>query len=307
MTVPQDRLIFFGTAAFSVPSLEALIEGGFNVVAVVTKPDSPAGRGRKMMPPEVKDRAEIHGIKVLQPSRLNDEFEAEIRALKPDAGIVVSYGKIIPDLVLSLFPNGLINVHTSLLPKYRGAAPIEAAIINGDDKTGVTIMKISSEMDAGPIYGWSEQELTGKETGPELYGSLSIIGAATLTELLPGILAGTIPAQDQDDSEATYVKKITKNDSEIDWEKPAEQIEREIRAYQEWPGSRTKLFDQDVILTKAHVVPTNDPELKPGEATALKDVGVLMVETGKGTICIDRLKPAGKKEMTAAEFLRGLR
>jgi len=300
MAPTDDRLIFFGTDAFSVPSLVKLIAEGWNVVGVITKPDSQTGRGRELTPPAVKRLADAQNIPVLQPAKLRDASDA-IQKLAPDAGIVVAYGKIIPGLVLDLFPKGLINVHASLLPRYRGSSPIEAAILNGDDETGITLMRLERGMDTGPTYDQEKLQLSGTETKPSLYEKLSDMGALRLSAKLPGILSGTISPIPQDSARATSVTLLTKADGHIDWSKPATILERETRAYLGWPGSRTDIAGIDTIITQAHLGPHDG---KPGTAYVTPS-SELAIYAGSGSLVIDRLKPAGKREMAGPEFLAG--
>ncbi len=280
-----DRLFFFGTADFSAPALEALIDAGFNIVAVITKPDKPGGRGQQLIVPAVKKIAEAHGIKVFQPLKFK-EIREELEALKPDAGVVVAYGKIIPQSVIDLFSKGLINTHASLLPKYRGPAPIEAAILNGDKETGITLMQIDAGMDTGPTYVAESINIEGA-TRLELYEKLSKLGSEMLVKHLPDILSGKLKPKAQDESQASVIPMISKEDGQIDWNKPAVEIERQVRAYLGWPGSKTELGGIEVTVTAAHI---GEPEPK---------------DLAKGSLIIDRLKPAGKKEMTGKEFLAG--
>jgi methionyl-tRNA formyltransferase len=296
----RDRLIYFGTDAFSVPPLIQLLSESRQVVAVVTKPDSRTGRGRELSSPAVKRLADARDIPVLQPDSLTS-IAADIKRLKPDAGIVVAYGKIIPQTIIDLFPKGLINIHPSLLPRYRGPSPIESAIINGDDVTGVTLMQLDAEMDSGPTYDATKLQLTGKETQPDLYEQLAEIGANHLSAKLDAILDGRIVPIPQDKSLVSNTRKLTKSDGDIDWNESAEQIERQIRAYLLWPGSRTELAGTQVTVTAAHTNPTSG---QPGLAyiTAAKELAVFADE---GSLIIDTLKPAGKREMTGPEFLAG--
>ena len=283
--MPSDRLFFFGTADFSAPALEALIEAGFNIVAIITKPDKPGGRGQKLIVPKVKQIAEKHGIKVFQPIKFKDIRE-ELTALKPNAGVVVAYGKIIPQSVIDLFPKGLINTHASLLPKFRGPAPIEAAILAGEKETGITLMQIDAGMDTGPTY--VAESISIEDTNRlELYEKLSKLGSEMLVKHLPDILAGKLQPKVQDESKASVIGMISKEDADIDWNLSAEQIERKIRAHLGWPGSKTKLGEIEVTITAAH---TGEPGPK---------------DLARRSLIIDRLKPAGKKEMTGREFLAG--
>jgi methionyl-tRNA formyltransferase len=296
----SDRLIFFGTDAISVPSLIRLMAEDWNIVAVVTKPDSRTGRGQELTQPAVKRLAEAKGIPVLQPTKLRD-IQSDLAALKPDAGIVVAYGKIIPGSVLELFPKGLINAHVSLLPRYRGASPIEAAILNGDDTAGVTLMRIDQGMDTGPTYDAAKIQLTGHETRHDLSEQLAELAAELLATKLTGILKGHLVPIPQDNTQASAVHMLSKADGLIDWSKPAAQLEREVRAYLGWPGSRTELTGAEVTITAAHTSPAQGPA-----GTAYKSPSSeLAVYTTEGSLVIDRLKPAGKREMTGSEFLAG--
>lgn len=295
---PTNRIVFFGTEDFSAISLQALISAGFNVVAVVTKPDTRKGRGQKLVPPTVKKIAEEHSIPVWQPGKLGEIIE-NIRELQPVTGVLVSFGKIIPKSIIDLFSPGIINVHPSKLPTYRGPSPIESAILNGDGETGVSIMQLLPKMDAGPVYSITPYVLSGTETQSELYERLGDIGAKQLVGILPKIIDGTLQATPQDESDASYCHLIQKSDGVIDWSKPAQQIERQIRAFNGWPGSRTVISGAEVIVTAAHVegpsqAATNNPS---------KTVGF---ECGDGNyLFVDTLKPVGKKEMPIQAFLAG--
>jgi methionyl-tRNA formyltransferase len=295
-----DKLIFFGTDAFSVPSLIRLLAEGRNIVAVVTKPDSHTGRGRELTPPAVKVLAAAKRIPVLQPSKVGG-IEDDIASLKPSAGIVVAYGKIIPQRILQLFPKGLINVHPSLLPTYRGATPIEAAILNGDDMTGVPLMQLDAGMDTGPTYEASKVQLVGTETKLSLSEQLAELGAELLSAKLTDILEGTIVPIPQNSGHASTTNLIQKHQGVIDWSKPSETLEREIRGYLGWPGSRTKLSDTDVTITQVRKATASG---EPGSAYKTPS-SELAVYCGSGSLIIDTLKPAGKREMTGIAFLAG--
>ena len=296
-----NRIIFFGTEAFSAASLEALIDANFDIVAVITKPDQPKGRGHKLTEPVVKTIARQHNIPVWQPTKLT-EMTDQIVDLQPVTGVLVSYGKIIPQSIIDLFTPGIINVHPSLLPKYRGPSPIESAILYGDHKTGVSIMQLSTKMDAGPVYSRISQALTGTETQPELYETLAKVGAHQLVSVLPSIISGELQPTPQEETEATYCQLIHKSDGIIDWQKPADQIEREIRAYKGWPGSRTTLGSIDVIITKAHV----DIDECEGIIIEGETPDHLNMHCGDGwTLGIDMIKPIGKREMPIQAFLAG--
>ena len=286
-------LVFFGSDNFSLPILKALVESGWPIKAVVTKTDKPSGRGQRLSSPPVKALADERDIPVLQPIKLG-EAVTELSNYGVQYGVVASYGRIIPDSVLELFTGGLINVHPSLSPKYRGPAPIEAAILNGDSETGISIMRLATQMDAGPIYSQEVFKLTGRETRPQLYQVLAELSAKLLLEMLPSIVSGQLQPKPQDDTKATTVKLFKKEDGKINWTLPADQIDRQIRALLGWPGSQCNLLGTDVTITAAHIPLKDEPLAKQ-----------LSHPTGSGLLIIDHLKPAGKREMTGSEFLAG--
>lgn len=302
MTNISQKIVFFGTESFSLRALTGLIEAGYDIAAVVTKPDSKKGRGHQVIAPAVKVLAEKHNIPVWQPTKLK-EIREDIKAMQPVAGVLVSYGKIIPQSTINLFTPGIINVHPSLLPKYRGPSPIESAILNGDAATGVSIMQLSAEMDAGPVYAAKEYTLGGSETQPELYQTLGTVGTNLLLEALPRILAGDLQPVAQDDTATTYCQLLTKDDGIIDWHQPAEVIERRIRAFKSWPQSRASLNGIDVIITQAHAVPSKPKA--PGNIESIDEEGSLAISTKSGALLIDAVKPLGKKEMPVKAFLAG--
>ncbi len=302
----SQKIIFFGTEDFSAHFLSALIDAEYDIAAVVTKPDTPKGRGHKVIPPSVKVIANTHSIPVWQPAKLADITE-DIKALSQVAGVLVSYGKIVPKSIIDLFSPGIINVHPSLLPKYRGPSPVESAILHGDTETGVSIMQLSAAMDAGPVYHEEPYTILPNTSKQALYHDLSTLGTNALLKSLPDILDGTLQPISQDDSQATYCQLIKKTDSVIDWHKPAEILEREIRAYKGWPGSRTLLGSTEVIITEAHVGPANTHELGYLEVVEDGNTKLLMIGTAKDYLVIDKIKPVGKKEMPIGAFLAGYR
>ena len=284
-------LVFFGTEDFSLPSLQALIEIGWPIKLVVTKPDSKKGRGLEVTQPAVKSIAQRNHIPVLQPQNILS-IKNHLLETGAELAVLVAYGKIIPAEIINIFPAGVINVHPSLLPKYRGPAPIEAAIINGDKVTGVTLMKLSPKMDAGPIYLQEEILLTGAEERPELYKKLANIGSEMLAKHLEAIAAGSVPAIAQNDSLASYTKLLSKDDGLINLNEPAVLIERKIRAYLDYPRSYTTLLGQRIIITKA-------------TATMQEDSKELALKTASGILVINELiAPSGRK-MSGKDFLRG--
>jgi methionyl-tRNA formyltransferase len=296
----SPRLVFFGTDHFSKPSLEALVEAGFNVVAVVTKPDAPVGRKRQVEPPVIKVIAKKLGIPVLQPIKPVEAI-TDLTRLTPDMGVVVSYGRILSPSLIAAFRQGLINVHASLLPKYRGASPIEAVILNGEARTGVSLMQIDKGLDTGPVYCQAELPLAGQENRIDLYANLSRLGAQLLIDNLPAIWRQQLLPIGQDHAAASVTRLIKKSQGQIDWTKPAERLEREVRAYLGWPGSTAQLDGLQVTITSAHTLGDNGPA---GQAFQTPNHN-LAVYCGQGALVLDRLKPAGKREMTGREFLAG--
>jgi methionyl-tRNA formyltransferase len=285
-------IVFFGTEDFSVASLRHLLEHDYSVELVITKPDSPKGRGHKISSPAVKKLADQYNIAVRQPTRLS-EIQKDIQNLKNPIGILVSYGKIIPKSILDLFPDGIINVHPSLLPKYRGPSPIESAIRNGDKSTGVSIMKLIEAMDAGPVYGYATRELHGTETRPELYAELSELGAQTLLSLLPRIISGEAVGLPQDEEQASYCKLLSKEDSWLDpSSQTAHEAERSIRAHLGFPKSKIQLNDHTLVILQAHVSETG---------SSLLDINF----SDNTVLSIDKLIAPSGKQVTASEFLRG--
>jgi methionyl-tRNA formyltransferase len=292
MTNTLPQIVFFGTDAFSLTALTALIEAEYPVAAVVTKPDSKQGRGHKIAPPLVKVLASSHNIPVWQPDKLS-EITSNITALGQPIGVLSSYGKIIPQSTIDLFHPGIINIHPSLLPRYRGPTPIETAIANGDEKTGVSIMQLAAGMDDGPVYIAKEHALTGKETNLELYHALATIGADLLLEALPRIIDGSLIPHPQNDSKATYTKLLTKEDS---WLQPesstAAEAERRVRAHLGFPKTKSIIDGHTVIITKAHV----SHEQQSPTDTLCRDGAYLSID--------ELIAPSGRR-MSAADFERG--
>lgn len=301
MKKTSNPIVFFGTDKFSLVTLKLLVDCGFDVHAVVTKPDAPSGRGHHYSSPEVKKFAESKSIPVLQPRNLV-EIKGYIESLDHPAGVLVSYGKIIPQSIIDLFYPGIINVHPSILPKYRGPSPIEYTILKQEKEAGISIMHLDSKMDAGPIYQQKSISLLGNETSEQLYERLGIEGAQLLIDVLPAILDGTLKPKNQQESIATYCEKITKSDGIINWNEPADVIEAKIRALHMWPQSRTALNELDVIITRAEVLWNYVG--KPGDFT-LRNNTELIIGAKAGGLRILSLKPIGKKEMPIEAFLSG--
>jgi len=296
------RVVFFGTPEFAVPSLEALLGEGFDVVAAVTQPDRPRGRSRSaLVPPPVKAAAESEDIPVLQPERSTEPgFVEQLRALAPDVGVVVAYGHILRPSLLAIPKHGMINVHPSLLPELRGAAPIEWAIINGLEKTGVTIMRMDAGMDTGPILHQIPHHIPDDVTAGELAEHLAEMGAQALVEALAMLEQEGLKARPQHGAHATYAPKLTRAIARIPWGEPAERIARLIRGLDPKPGAWTELDGREVKLFGARVA---EGRGAPGQV--LTADGALVIAAGGGAVAIDEVQPAGKAPMTAAEWIRG--
>lgn len=292
MTHTSKTIVFFGTDEFSAASLRELIAKGFTIGAVVTKPDSRKGRGRELSKSIVKQIAEANNIPVWQPLDVNAITE-HVQKIKDPIGVLVSYGKIIPKAVIDLFNPGIVNVHPSLLPLYRGPSPIESAILNGDTETGVTIMQLSAAMDAGPIYSQITVPLIDVETTPDLEVQLGDLGAQELALTLPAIMNGTIQPTPQNEELATYCHLLTKEESQLNTENlTAEQAERQVRAYLAFPKTKVIIAGQPVVITKSHVSST---------AMTLLD---LACSDGRYLSVDELIGPSGKV-MDAQAFLNG--
>lgn len=285
-------ILFFGTEDFSATALEGLIAAGFSVKAVITKPDSKKGRGHKLSSPLVKQIAEAHSIDVWQPTKLADIHD-DIQQLQPVAGVLVSYGKIVPQSIINLFTPGIINVHPSLLPKYRGPSPIESAILNGDKSTGISIMELSKEMDAGPIYHQVEFHLPKYETKPHLYKKLAETGTSELIAALPRILDGSLQPTPQKDADATYCQLLTKEDGRLNpASMTAHEAERRIRALLGFPKTRLTLHGHDIIVTKAHIATQGE-------------TGLAVEFSDGNSLIIDELVGPSGKTMSGDAFEKG--
>ncbi len=306
----SKSLIFFGTETFSLNAFKTLVENKFNVVAVVTKPDSKRGRSGALKPSAVKKYSLEIGLPIIQHTSMKD-VEKDLEKYDAFAAILSSFGRIIPTPILDLFEGGIINIHPSLLPKYRGASPVEQTILNGDKETGVSLIKLVEKMDAGPIYAQSIVALSGTETSPQLYETLASAGSKLLVANLPEILDNKLESEAQDESKATFAPMITKQEGLVDWNLPGTAIVRQIRAYLDWPKSHTEISGKEVIITKAYFIPSRPQNTSPGEIEAqlFSDAGIdsIVIYCKDGAIHIQQLTPAGKREMTAKEFLAGNR
>ena len=298
------RVVFMGTPDFSVPTLECIIEAGHEVVGVVTQPDKAKGRGKKVVYTPVKEKALEHGLTVYQPRRAREpEFIEHIRALNPDVMVVVDFCQILPKELLDIPKYGCVNVHASLLPKYRGAAPIQWAVIRGEKVSGVTTMQMDVGLDTGDMLLKTEVPLAEDETGGSLHDKLSVLGGDLLIETLKGLEAGTIVPEKQDDSQSgEYARMLDKSLGKIDFSMRAEEIERLIRGLNPWPSAYTSYNNKTMKLWKARVVPGG--EAVPGQVLAVDKKG-FTVQTGDGALQILELQMEGKKRMDAGAFLRG--
>lgn len=293
-----------GTPEFAVPSLQALINSEDEIVAVVCQPDKPKGRGLEVTAPPTKILAEKHSIPVLQPQKIKtEEFFNELKKISPDLICVAAYGKILPKNVLDLPPLGCINVHASLLPKYRGAAPINWAIIRGERITGITTMKMDEGMDTGDMLLKKESKIEDEDTGETLSHKLSHVGAELLIETLTLLKEGKLNPIPQDNSKATYAPMLKKEDGNIDWQKSAEEIRNLIRGMLPWPGAYTTIEGKLLKIYKGRV---SEGAGKPGEVIKC-DSGILRVATGSGALDILELQIEGGKKLEAEIFLRGRR
>jgi len=294
------RLAFFGTPDFAVPALQALIDAGHEVARVYTQPARPAGRGRRPRPSPVQALAAGLGLPVATPATLKDPVtRQEFAALDLDAAVVVAYGLILPLAVLSAPRHGCLNIHASLLPRWRGAAPIQRAILAGDRESGVTIMAMDEGLDTGPMILAEAVPITRETTGQSLHDTLAALGARLIVPALAGFADGSLPPRPQPDRGITYAAKLTRAEAQIDWRQPAARIERQIRAFTPWPGTWFTHRGQRLKILAA--TPLAGPSGPPG--TVLD--GAITVACGEGALRLDRLQRPGKAPMTAAELLRG--
>ena len=301
----MTKLVFMGTPAFSVPILEGLLEEGYEVAAVVTQPDRPVGRKKIITPTPVKEAAVKHGLLVLQPEKISGSEEMEkIIALQPDVIITAAFGQFLPEKLLQAPVHGAINVHASLLPKYRGGAPVHYSIINGEKETGVTIMEMIKKMDAGGIYAQESLPITKQDDVGTMFEKLSALGKQLLLKTLPDILNGNLSPRPQDESKVTFSPNITREQEAIDWNKTAEEIDNQVRGMRPWPiafttyeQTRWKLLNVEALAEKTTAVPGT---------IIKKDKKNLWIACGKQTVlAIKELQPAGKGKQAVNEFLNG--
>lgn len=302
----MTKIVFMGTPSFSSPILRMLHEEGYEVLAVVTQPDRPVGRKRVLTPPPVKEEAVALGLPVIQPEKLRGSEELQqIVALQPDLVVTAAFGQILPKELLEAPRLGCVNVHASLLPKYRGGAPIHQAIIDGQATTGVTIMYMAEKLDAGDIISQQEILIGEEDNTGSMFDKLSIVGRDLLKETLPTIIAGTNERTVQDESKVTFARNISREQERIDWSKNATSIYNQVRGLHPWPVAYTTLNGENVKIWWAKVGNTTN-NVEPGTVVA-RDKEFFEVATGNAeSLAILNLQPAGKKQMTAQEYLRGI-
>jgi methionyl-tRNA formyltransferase len=305
MNIKQDlKIIFAGTPVFADVILQALIAANYNVVAVYTQPDKPAGRGQKLMAGPVKQTALSHHIPVFQPKTLrNPETQAELAAINADLMIVAAYGLILPQAVLDMPRLGCINVHGSILPRWRGAAPIQRALLAGDTETGITIMQMEAGLDTGPMLHKLTCPILADDTSGMLHDRLATLGAEALLQALQQLQAGKLIAEKQDDSLANYANKLEKEEAKLDWHQPAEILARQVRAFNPWPIAYCLLQDQPLRIWQAKALPQTYDE-KPGTIVHADKHGI-DIAAEKGTLRLLTLQLPGQKALSAADMLNG--
>lgn len=305
------RLIFMGTPAFAVPTLESLLAAGHEIVLVLSQPDKPAGRGRQLVPPPVAALARERGLPLLQPRGLRGpEVQARLREVAPEAIVVAAYARLLPAAVLELPPLGCVNVHPSLLPRHRGPAPIQGALLAGDATTGTSIILLEERMDAGPILGQEPMAITPEDDAETLEPRLAAQGASLLVETLPRWASGDIEPLAQDEAAATYTHLITKEEGRLDWTQPAETLWRQVRAFAGWPGAFTTWRGQPLKVLRASPEPQRPADLAPGTVYLLgagRPSAGVAVATGEGGLRLDSIALAGKRPTTGTSFIQGYR
>ncbi|MEK4511751.1 methionyl-tRNA formyltransferase [Paenibacillus sp. FSL K6-2524] len=303
------NIVFMGTPEFAVPSLESLLKEGYNVVGVVTQPDRPQGRKKVLTPTPVKEAALKHGLPVLQPQRMRSpEAVEELAALKPDLIVTAAYGQILPKAVLDLPQYGCLNIHGSLLPKYRGGAPIQRSIINGEKETGITLMYMAEGLDTGDMIAKSVVPIEDEDTSGSVFEKLSVAGAKLLLEQLPLIIAGTADRIPQNHEESTYASNLSRDDERIVWTASSREIFNRVRGLVPFAGGFTiwndEVFKVWAVANPSEVLASAASGQAPGTVLDLSERGI-EVKTGDGSVLLTRVQPAGKKAMEATEFIRG--
>ncbi len=306
-------IVFIGTPAFAVPALQSVVAAGYEVSAVFTQPDRPAGRGRLSTAPAVRAAADELGLPVHQPAALKDSGVVEqLRALAPEVIVGVAYGQLIPPPVLAIPPRGVLNVHPSLLPRWRGASPVAAAIVAGDEETGVTIMLMDEGLDSGPVLSQALRPISPADTAGSLTGALAKEGAGLLVDVLPRWLAGELEPQPQDESRATVCRRLRKADGLIDWTQTATEVWRHVRAHNPWPGAHSSLAGEAMSFWRAWPLDAESGEppgtvvAAPGGLPAEAEGAAFAVQTGHGMVAMLEAQRPGKRSMGSADLLRGM-
>lgn len=301
------RIVFMGTPDFAVPSLHLLVSSGYEIVGVVTQPDRPKGRKKTLTPPPVKEAALSLGLPVLQPERMRSpEAVAAVEELQPDLIVTAAYGQILPKAVLELPKLGCINVHGSLLPKYRGGAPIQRSIMNGESETGVTIMYMAEGLDTGDMISKVALPITDDDTSGTMFEKLSEAGAKLLGETLPSIVDGTAKAVPQREEDATYAPNLTRDDERVDWSKPARALFNQVRGLSPMAGAFTHLGEDVVKVWSCEATTGSGDSLEPGVIVSA-DMNGIVVQTGDGRLVLKDIQPAGKRVMAVSEWIKGAR
>lgn len=307
VTPPSVRIVYFGTPEFAVPPLRALLDSVHRVVMVVSQPDRPKGRGQHVRPTPTRQLAEARGVPVVQPLKLKEEaFLGAMRDLRPDLGVVAAYGRILPEVLLQVPRLGMINVHASLLPAYRGAAPVHRAVIAGDRETGVSIMRVVAELDAGPVFATARVPIGDEATSVEVQAQLAELGATLLVDVVDHIAAGRAVEVPQDHARATHAPKITREEGTVDWSLPAPAVHNLVRGLQPWPMVAISIDGTRCLLHRTRVSAERSTAA-PGTVVEASGGRLAIATGGGGTVDVLRIQPEGRRVMDAAEFLAGRR
>ena len=299
-------VMFFGTPRFALPTLQHLLDSSHTVAGVVTQPDRPRGRGQRVTFAPVKALAVVRDVPVIQPDRLKPPEVADtLRAWNADVGVVAAYGRIIPEHLLSVPSLGMINVHASLLPKYRGAAPVHRAVLNGDAETGVTIMRVVKELDAGPMLAKATRPIGPDETSDVVEEALALLGAQLLITVLDRMVTDGAHEEPQDDSQATYAPRLTKEEGLIDWSQPAAAIHNRVRGLYPWPHAYTYLHGARLIVLQSRLADLKGPRRLPQGTVTHVTAEAIHVSTGDGELAIIQLQPEGRRAMAVHDFIQG--
>lgn len=299
------RIVFFGTPGFAVPTLTALVASRHHVVAVVTQPDKPRGRGHKVSDAPIKALAIERRLALLQPDRLTPDFEGALAPFDADLGVVAAYGKILPQWLLSMPPFGTINVHASLLPKYRGAAPVHRAVINGETETGVTIMRVVKALDAGPTMARVVRPIGLNESSDVVERDLAAMGAALLVGVVDDLAAGRAVEEPQDDAAATYAPRLTKDEGLLDFDAPARTVHNRIRGLRPWPTAFTFLRGNRLVVHQARLSERSSAGVEPGVCIAAGSDGITIACGDPGAVDVLHVQPEGRRSMSARDYLAG--